>query len=168
MGQAQVKLEEVVAYAKVAGQGYVPPLGPPVEGNPLVYFDIKLGRYGEGTPLGRIVIEVDSCCNKMTKELSQDCHFLLKNFQLKKDVAPKTAENFAQLSEAPVGKGYKGSRFHRVIPGFMAQGGDFTNDNGTGGYSIYGYKFEDETFSLQHTGPGEALCRALQNFSFCT
>jgi len=109
---------------------FSPPLGAPNPSNPLVYFDIKLGRYGEGTPLGRIVME------------------------LKADVVPKTAENFKQLCEAPEGQGYAGSRFHRVIPTFMCQGGDFTNDNGTGGVSIYGRKFEDENFNLNHLGEG--------------
>ncbi|KAA8893931.1 cyclophilin-like domain-containing protein [Sphaerosporella brunnea] len=75
-------------------------------------------------------------------------------FKLYDDIVPKTAKNFRELCLAEKeGQGYIKSKFHRVIAGFMAQGGDFTRGNGTGGRSIYGEKFEDENFIMKHNKP---------------
>ena len=71
--------------------------------------------------------------------------------QLYDDIVPKTAHNFRQLA---INKNYQNTIFHRIIKGFMIQGGDFTRGDGTGGVSIYGEKFPDENFHIKHTKPG--------------
>ncbi|MDJ0341989.1 peptidylprolyl isomerase [Streptomyces sp. H10-C2] len=91
-----------------------------------VFFDIAI----DGAPAGRLTFNLDD------------------------EVTPKTAENFRALATGELGFGYKESSFHRIIPGFMLQGGDFTRGDGTGGKSIYGAKFPDENFTRKHTKPG--------------
>lgn len=96
-------------------------------GNPVVFLDISIA----GNPMGRLKIEIFA------------------------DVVPRAAENFRQFCTGEfAGKGYKGCSFHRVIKGFMLQGGDFIHSDGTGRTSIYGDSFADENFTIPHAGPG--------------
>merc|ERR1711953_381462 len=92
----------------------------------IAYFDVTI----DGISAGRILMELFD------------------------ETAPRTVENFKVLANGAAGYGYRGSKFHRIIPGFMLQGGDFENGNGTGGYSIYGRTFEDETFKVPHNSSG--------------
>uniref|UniRef100_A0A8C7C8K1 E3 SUMO-protein ligase RanBP2 n=2 Tax=Oncorhynchus kisutch TaxID=8019 RepID=A0A8C7C8K1_ONCKI len=96
------------------------------DANPQVYLSIS----ADDEPLGMVTIELFS------------------------HIVPKTAENFRALCTGQKGFGLRNSVFHRIVPDFMCQGGDLTNQDGTGGKSIYGNKFEDENFDVRHTGPG--------------
>ena len=135
---ADAKKKEKAAYGGMFGKTNLYSEKPTVEmpgaagDNPSVWFDITIG----GEPAGRITMVLFA------------------------DTTPKTAKNFLQLCTGEAGEKdgvklhYKGSGFHRVIKGFMIQGGDFTNHNGTGGKSIYGDKFADENFKVKHTSKG--------------
>ncbi|KAK5968176.1 Peptidyl-prolyl cis-trans isomerase [Trichostrongylus colubriformis] len=119
-----VWLVTCIAVAAAAETTTAKPKGPKVTDK--VWFDIE----SNGQQMGRIVIGLFG------------------------KTVPKTAKNFIELAKKPKGEGYVGSIFHRVIPDFMIQGGDFTNGDGTGGKSIYGEKFPDENFKLKHYGAG--------------
>ncbi len=96
--------------------------------NPIVFMDIGSSK---SQIMGRVLFEV----------------FMRK--------VPRTGKNFIELcKQKRKGRGYKGSTFHRIIPHFMIQGGDFTRGDGSGGHSIYGETFEDESFELKHDRPG--------------
>jgi len=103
-----------------------PPMKKDAEVTDTVFFDIEIG----GESAGRV------------------------EMGLYGDEVPKTVKNFVELCKADAGEGFKSSGFHRIIPGFMCQGGDFTRGDGTGGRSIYGNKFEDENFNIAHNGFG--------------
>jgi cyclophilin family peptidyl-prolyl cis-trans isomerase len=75
-------------------------------------------------------------------------------FEIFLDKVPRTANNFIKLTKQKKPSGYNGCKFHRIIQNFMIQGGDFTREDGTGGTSIYGPQFEDESFNLKHIKPG--------------
>ena len=126
----QGHLEDARVYQPHHFPGYISQ----ITKNPRVYFEISIG----GENKGRIVMELFA------------------------DKVPKTAENFRCLCTGEKGYGksgrplnFQGTPFHRIIKQFMAQGGDFTNQDGTGGESIYGERFEDENFSVPHTQRGD-------------
>lgn len=135
---AYVAVNSAISYSKELDKDDVDqlisdgPVKPQAEITSRVYFDIEIDNHAAG----RIVMGLHG------------------------NVVPKTVTNFETLcigtERHPRGAklAYEGSIFHRIIPDFMIQGGDFTNFNGTGGLSIYGNKFADENFQLKHKGPG--------------
>ncbi|XP_054829021.1 ranBP2-like and GRIP domain-containing protein 3 isoform X2 [Eublepharis macularius] len=96
------------------------------ETNPVVYLEVS----ADDELLGHITVELFSY------------------------IVPRTAENFRALCTGEKGFGFRNSIFHRIVPGFVCQGGDITKQDGSGGRSIYGDSFEDENFEVKHTGPG--------------
>ncbi|CAF0833846.1 unnamed protein product [Adineta steineri] len=125
--QQQQQQQQIGGVAGLTNTGAAGPQVPMrFQGNPVVFFDIEI----DNEPRGRLTME------------------------LFRHVLPRTTQNFLSLTTNEHGFGYRLSYFHRIIPGFMAQGGDFEKSNGTGGYSIYGEKFEDEGFPYPHDRPG--------------
>lgn len=126
--------------------------------------DERTGEHGEvSAEHDRNIATIDKTKSGMTHEdnprVYMDCsiggqYAGRMEFELRADTVPRTAENFRKLITSEKGFGYKNCGFHRIIPGFMCQGGDFIHGDGTGGKSIYGDKFEDENFVLRHTAPG--------------
>lgn len=132
-GITQIASNQIQKEDTVTPDNLDEPVKPQAEITHRVYFDVDINS----RPAGRIVMGLYG------------------------NVVPKTVKNFATLCQGDttdprsgIRLAYEGSSFHRIIPKFMIQGGDFTRHNGTGGVSIYGDKFADENFELRHVGPG--------------
>ena len=131
----------------------------PEQHNPRVFFDLQIG----GRRAGRIVMELFADAVPRTAEVRERAACWPARCSMRPQPRPVSrAQNFRCLCTGERGVGlktgkalhFKGTMFHRVIPGFMMQGGDFSNMNGTGGESIYGGKFEDENLDLLHNAAG--------------